>query len=310
VRGHYHKGQILHGRRLIVMADDYGIGPETSRAIRDLGDRGLVTGAVLLVNSPYAEDAVAEWKKSGTPLEIGWHACLTLDRPILPAEQVPTLVDAEGRFWPLGTLLRRLLLRRVHASEIAAEFVAQHRRFTELVGAPPQFVNGHHHIQCFGPVGALLNELMGRQRPLPYVRRVREPWRMLLQIPGPFVKRAVLSTLGRRLARRQAAAGFPGNEWLAGITDPACVDDPDYLVRWLTRIPGEVVELACHPGYEDETLPGRDGTADDGLLSRRLREYELLIDPRFLEAVHRAGFRLTPPSQLTYSDGRRSDHAA
>src|SRR5262249_6344386 len=181
VRGTTTRGRTLHGRRLIVMADDYGIGPETSRAIRDLAARGVVTGAVLLVNSPYAEDAVAEWKKSGTPLEIGWHACLTLDQPILPAEQVPTLVDGEGRFWPLGTLLRQILLRRAEAAEIAAEFAAQHRRFTELVGAPPQFVNGHHHIQCFAPVGALLNELMSRQKPLPYLRRVREPWRMLLQ---------------------------------------------------------------------------------------------------------------------------------
>jgi predicted glycoside hydrolase/deacetylase ChbG (UPF0249 family) len=292
------------------MADDYGIGPETSRGIRDLAERGLVTAAVLLVNSSYAEDAVVEWKKSGVPLEIGWHACLTLDRPILPANQVPTLVDAEGSFWPLGIFLRRLLLGRIQAAEIAAEFTAQHRRFTELTGAPPGFVNGHHHVQCFGPVGALLNELLGRQSPLPYVRRVREPWRMLLQVPGAMVKRAVLSTLGRRLARRQAAAGFPGNEWLAGITDPACVDDPDYLVRWLSRIPGQVVELACHPGYADDTLPGRDGTTEDGLLSRRLREWELLADPHFTETVRRAGFRLTPPSQLTYSHARRSDHAA
>src|SRR5262249_34417887 len=81
----HYKGQTLHGRRLIVMADDYGIGPETSRAIRDLAERGLVTAAVLLVNSPYAEDAAAAWQKSGIPLEIGWHVCLTLDRPILPA---------------------------------------------------------------------------------------------------------------------------------------------------------------------------------------------------------------------------------
>lgn len=301
----------MHGkRRLLVIADDYGIGPETSRGIRDLAARGLVSGAVVLVNSPHAEEAVAAWKQSGIPLELGWHVCLTLDRPILPAAQVPTLVNPDGVFWPLGAFLKRLLLGRVRTTEIAAEFAAQHRHFTDLIGSPPAFVNGHHHIQCFGPVGALLNELMGHQRHLPYVRRVREPWPMLLQIPGAKIKRTVLSALGRRLARKQAAAGFPGNDWLAGITDPACVDDPDYLVRWLSRIPGQVVELACHPGYEDATLVGRDGTPEDGLLSRRLREWELLADPRFSEALQRAGFTLTPPSQLTYSDARRSGHAA
>src|SRR5437588_127944 len=44
-------------RCLVVVADDFGIGPATSRGILDLAAKGLVTGTVLLVNSPYAEEA-------------------------------------------------------------------------------------------------------------------------------------------------------------------------------------------------------------------------------------------------------------
>ncbi len=52
-------------RFLVVIADDYGIGPETSRAILELAARKVVTGTVLLVNSPHAEGAVRAWRQSG-----------------------------------------------------------------------------------------------------------------------------------------------------------------------------------------------------------------------------------------------------
>src|SRR5262249_17675691 len=154
-------------------------------------------------------------------------------------------------------------------AHIAAELQAQYDRFRDLTGTAPAFVNGHHHVQCFAPIGSLLIELLAKQRPLPYLRRVREPWRMFLDIPGARLKRAVLSVLGGRIARRQEFVGFPGNDWFAGITNPDCVTDPDYLVRWVSRIPGQIVELACHPGYEDDSLFGRDGDEGDGLITRR-----------------------------------------
>src|SRR6516164_11853397 len=97
-------------RYLIVVADDFGIGPETTRGILELGAKGLVTGTVLLANSPYAEQAIRAWRQAGEPVEIGWHPCLTLDGPILPPESVPSLVGPERKFWPLGRFLKGLFL--------------------------------------------------------------------------------------------------------------------------------------------------------------------------------------------------------
>jgi predicted glycoside hydrolase/deacetylase ChbG (UPF0249 family) len=285
-------------RHLLVVADDFGIGPATSRAILELAVEGLVTGTVLLVNSPHAEDAVRAWRKAGRPVELGWHPCLTLDRPVLPAARVPSLVGPDGNFWPLGAFLRRSLAGRLRADEVRAELRAQYRRFFSLVGRPPAVVNSHQHVQLFPPVGAELLDLLGRCKRLPYLRRIREPWSVLARVPGARLKRAVLGWLGRRQARRQDRLGFPGNDWLAGITDPPCVEDPDFHVRWLSRLPGQVVELTCHPGHWDLSLVGRDGTEEDGLLRRRVRERELLRHPSFRLACVRAGFRLTVPGQL------------
>jgi predicted glycoside hydrolase/deacetylase ChbG (UPF0249 family) len=293
-------------RRLIVIADDFGIGLPTSQGILDLAARGVVTGAVLLAHSPFAAESVQMWKLADESMELGWHPCLTLDRPILSPEEVPSLVDAEGRFYSLGKFLARLALGRVRSSEIAAELTAQYHRFVELVGEPPRFVNAHHHIAVFPPVGAILTDILSQTTPLPYVRRVREPWHLLAKIPGSRLKRLLLSLMGRR----EVFAGFPGNEWLAGITDPEQVHDPEYLNRWVRHTPGQVVELACHPGHLDESLIGRDCTATDGMVERRVREYQLLSGPGFAQAIYQAGFRLTPPSWLTGSRTERAQYVA
>src|SRR5262245_54002734 len=60
-------------RELLVVADDFGIGPETDRGILDCAAAGVITGTVLLVNSPHAEAAVERWRTQGKPLALGWH---------------------------------------------------------------------------------------------------------------------------------------------------------------------------------------------------------------------------------------------
>jgi predicted glycoside hydrolase/deacetylase ChbG (UPF0249 family) len=283
-------------RYLIVNADDYGIGPATSKGILELGSQGLLTSSVLLVNSPHAEKAVQRWHQSGQMLELGWHPCLTLDRPLLPTSQVRSLVDKSGFFHRLGSLLKRLFTRRIEPSEIEAELTAQYERFKDLVGSPPSVVNSHHHVQVFAPIGEILLGILKRQPFLPYMRRVSETWGVIGRVSGARAKRAFLTFFGRRDARLQERMSFPGNDWLLGITNPPCVARPNFLTRWIAKVPGQVVELTCHPGHWDPTLLDRDCQSGDGQLLRRVQEMQLLKDPRFLEAVKAAGFALTSPS--------------
>ena len=133
---------------------------------------------------------------------------------------------------------------------------------------------------------------------------------MLWRIPGARVKRMFLSVLGKPLTRLQRSLGFPGSDWLAGITNPRWVQDPRYLARWLSRIPGDVVELGCHPGYLDATLIGRDCGAHDGLLQRRVDELARMRDPAFAEACLASGFERVAPSALFRSHLDRVSHAA
>ena len=285
-------------RNLVVVADDFGIGPETSRGILELAAERRITATVLLTNSPYAADAVAAWNRAGRPIELGWHPNLTLDSPILPGSQVPSLVDAAGNFHRLGAFLSRACTGRLQVREIAAEFRAQYERFIELVGRPPSVVNSHQHVALFGPVGGALLDVLRDQVPRPFLRRVHEPATMLWRIPGAKTKRAVLSYRGGRLARRSERLGFPGCDVLCGITDPEYTADEAFYARWLRLVPGATVELACHPGYRDETLIGRDCATDGAGVMRRVHELHLLRAPSFAAACHTAGFRLLAPGEL------------
>ena len=111
-------------------------------------------------------------------------------------------------------------------------------------------------------------------------------------------KRAGLTLLGRRVARRTAAHGFPGCEWLLGITDPSRTADVGYWAGWLKHIPlSGNLELCCHPGYLDLKLIGRDCEAGDGL-KRRSWEMNLLRSPSLPAALERAGLRVVRPSEV------------
>jgi predicted glycoside hydrolase/deacetylase ChbG (UPF0249 family) len=190
------------------------------------------------------------------------------------------------------------------------ELRTQYSRYHDMLGRPPALVNAHHHVQVFSPIGNILRRILREASPLPFLRCVREPWSTLTGIPGARAKRTFLSLFGRRQALRQRSLGFPGSDWLAGITDPPWVTDSAFLLRWVTKMPGTVVELTCHPGYLDMTLIGRDCTPDDGHLQRRVHELHLLRQPSFREACQRARFILVAPSQLTQLLHPVAAHAA
>jgi predicted glycoside hydrolase/deacetylase ChbG (UPF0249 family) len=289
---------VTEERLLVVTADDFGIGPETSRGILELGLTGRVTCTVLLVNSPYAEESVVRWRKAGCVPVLGWHPCLTLDRPVASPDRVPSLVDSTGAFWPRAVLLRRLAMGLVRADDVRTEFRAQLIRVCELIGGPPPVVNGHHHIHVFPMLGGVLREILSQVRPKPYLRRLGEPTDLLFRIRGAELKRLTLATLGRWAGEQSRRVGLPGNEWLLGLSDPPSAASPDNFVRWISRAPGSVVELMCHPGRYDATLIGRDCTVNDGWLDQRVQEFGLLRSPRFLEACREAGFRLAAPTEL------------
>jgi predicted glycoside hydrolase/deacetylase ChbG (UPF0249 family) len=307
-------------RKLVIVADDFGIGLPTSQGILDLAHKGRVGATTLIVNSIHAEEAVRQWRRAGGTglVELGWHACLTLDRPLLRPRTVSSLVSSTGEFLAPGQLLRRVLAGRVVMTQVQVELQAQYERFQQLTGQFPRVVNGHHHIQVFPGISQALLRVLDRQQPRPYVRRVRETLAMLSAEKRGRGKRLLLSTLGRRACPALDRLGFPGNEYLIGISDPHGLAWPEpaqalrALSGWLTATPGNLVELMCHPGRFDEEARRCDRPSSlSRLLTRwlpsvavecgpevRVRELELLAEPSLAELFREQGYRLSRPHPL------------
>jgi predicted glycoside hydrolase/deacetylase ChbG (UPF0249 family) len=239
-------------RSLVVNADDLGRTVGINEGIFEAHQRGLVTSATLMVGFPAARSAAAELHRHPR-LGVGLHVTLTGATPTLPAAEVPSLVDGQGRFprKPDG-------IDRFEPAEVLAEIRHQLALFVELTGRLPTHVDSHHHSHREPVVlDALL--AVAREHRLP-VRRSSESIAARLRAEG-------LATTDAFVER------FIGDE--ARL---------DVLLEILQALGPGVTELMCHPGYPDEELRRESGYAD-----RRRHEIDVLTHPEALAAVRSLG---------------------
>jgi predicted glycoside hydrolase/deacetylase ChbG (UPF0249 family) len=268
-------------RRIWLCADDYGLSPGVNRAIRDLIARGRLNATSVMVVAPAIGrnevDALKAVVAGHSRCAIGLHATLTAPFHPLTIHFRPL---EDGLFPPLAKLLRISLLRRLDQEIIGAELSAQIAAFTTLFGRPPDYVDGHQHVQLFPQVRDALLTAVKRAVPGAWVRqcgrhvplssRIRPPKALLLDL---------LSLRFRRLALRR---NLTFNAGFAGAYDFSKVSAfGDRLQGFLDHLPAEGLVM-CHPGFVDETLIDLDPLTD-----QREREYAYLASddfPRLLAA--------------------------
>jgi len=113
--------------RLIVRADDFGFSHASNMALEKLLDEGVITAASVIVNTGWLDETV-EILKRHPQVSVGVHVCLNSEwvpykwGPVLPAKDVPSLVDEWGHFF--GTR-KDLLANKPNMDEVEAEIRAQ-----------------------------------------------------------------------------------------------------------------------------------------------------------------------------------------
>ncbi len=86
---------------MVVRGDDMGLGHDINLGIIKAHAEGILTSASLMAPAPYFDEAV-ELCRQHPKLAAGLHTTLmatTPIRPILPADQVPSLVAPDGYFY-------------------------------------------------------------------------------------------------------------------------------------------------------------------------------------------------------------------
>ncbi len=124
--------------KLILRADDVGYTPVNNIGVFKAIDEGLITSADLMLDCPGFEEAVA-FLKERPWISVGWHAHFW-GRPVLPPEQVPSMVNEEGKFkWRKD----RKKQEECVYEEVLAESRAQLERTCRLLGRVPDYTGAH-----------------------------------------------------------------------------------------------------------------------------------------------------------------------
>ncbi len=241
---------------LIVNADDFGLTSGVNRAIIELHSTGVLTSTSLMARASATEEAI-ELARSAPALGVGSHIVLVDGEPVLPPDQIPTLVDSRTGCFPssLNTFLARLFTGRIRAEEIEAEAGAQ-IDFLQQRGVRLTHIDTHKHTHVFP---AVLRPVLraARARGICAIRNPFEPqwssrathrarWMRLAQVGAL----RWLEPICRRILDDEGFVTTDGTIAIAGTG----VLDAATLRSLIRSLPPGTWELVTHPGYNDADL--------------------------------------------------------
>jgi chitin disaccharide deacetylase len=269
-------------RHIILCADDYGISPAVSGAIRELIAKRRINATSVMVMAPtfsHAE-ATALREAAGNHAAIGLH--LTLTAPYRPHTHGFGPLQ-NGAFPSLASMARRGLSRSLTPALLDAEIAGQFAAFRAAFGRPPDYIDGHQHIHVFPQISEALLRGTKHAAPHAWLRQCGRVARKTLEPKG-----LVLDALSRRFRRLAAAHSFRTNPAFAGTY--AFRTGADYaklFPDFLDGMPDGGV-IMCHPGIVDAEL-----TRLDPLTDLREREYAFFSGDAFAQLLQQRGYALT-----------------
>jgi len=272
--------------RIWLCADDYGISPSVNAAIRDLVVRGRLNATSVMVVAPsfHRGEALALQTLNAKTRRVAIGLHVTLTAPFRPlSEGFRPLRN--GAFLPLGTLLLRASLRSLERVALEREITRQVRGFTELFGRPPDFIDGHQHVQLFPQIRDALLTVARREAPAAWLRQCGRA------LPGRHAlddrKGLLLDLLSRGFRRRAAALGVRTNPAFAGTY--TFRDQADFAATFPHFLDGlsDGSVVMCHPGFVDPELQKLDQ-----LTTLREQEYAFFVQDTFPGLLARHGVAL------------------
>lgn len=201
-----------------------------------------------MVGGPATADAVARAKRL-PGLKVGLHLNLVEGPPVLPAAELPALVDATGNFDSnLARAGIRFFFDRAARRQLAAEIEAQFSAF-QATGLALDHVNTHRHIHVHPTVASLVLRI-GSAFGMRAVRVPAEPWRLIRRAAAagesaprlPPLYAPWIALLRRRLARAGLALNdrIFGMAWTGDMTEAR-------LLRLIALLPEGSSEIYSHP---------------------------------------------------------------
>lgn len=268
-------------RYIIINADDFGRHAEINRAVEEGLVHGCLRSATVMPGGAAFAGAI-DIARRHEELGLGVHFTLVDGHPILPPEEIPSLVGSEGDFLPDHTaLLKRYLKGGINLEEVRRELAAQLQKI-EATGIPISHVDSHQHMHTLPGIIDIVLDLAARAG----IRAVRTPRTPLFAGAfgglGQLVGRLGLSTLARLAACKAHRRGLLTPDNFAGIVAGEAVSEGE-LLHLIAHLPQGTTEVMMHPGMKNDVLQEDSGWQHDFEA-----ELAAILSPRVGEALRKA----------------------
>jgi hopanoid biosynthesis associated protein HpnK len=275
---------------LIVTADDFGLAREVNEAVETAHRNGVVTAASLMVGASAAADAVARARQLPS-LGVGLHIVLIDGRPVLPASDLPALVDGSGRFRnDMAAASIRIFFDALARQQLTREITAQFEAFA-ATGLRLDHVDCHKHWHLHPTIGRLILEI-GRRFGMKALRVPSEPVAVLrlvekqassMQSLVTALCAARLRALVRKYRLKSPDRVF-GLAWSGAMTEPR-------IAGLLAHLPDGLTEIYTHPATSNTFAGAAPGY-------RYVDEFNALLASEIVAAAKGGRIRLKAYSDI------------
>ena len=270
----------------IFNADDFGIRKGVNAAIVKAHREGILNSASLMINQKYAAEAV-KLAKEMPELEMGLHVNLTNEYPAASAQEIPLLVDGQGKLKNgfVNLLLISFFKPRQLRLQVEIEMRAQIAKYL-TTGLPLQHLDSHRHVHMIPQIFKTMRKLQ-KEFEVPRIRVMNENIFNTLKynhnkswlFDGALIKYVLLRFLC----------------WWNGYKN----DVYFYTLMYTCKIAKEqfsgvkipqgykAVEIMIHPGMPEIDKQYPEDVWDENILSPyRTVELETLLDKKVPEGIN------------------------
>ena len=241
--------------RIIVNADDFGRHELINRAVAVGVETGCLRSATLMPGGAAFDDAVVI-ARTHQKLGLGIHFTLVNGNPVLPAAEIPSLVDRDGKFFDnYGLFVKRYIAGRINLDEVRRELAAQLEK-VQLTGLCLTHCDSHQHIHALPLITPIVCQL-AKEGGIPCIRIPATGLFLSGNLSedriGAIIGRAGLRTFAEMARRTAKNYDLKTTEYFAGNVAGRAVNIDD-IKRIITKLRPGTTEIMMHPGTDNDVL--------------------------------------------------------
>ena len=207
-----------------------------------------------MANMPHFTEGASALKPFKARADIGLHLNLTLGSPIEPRLQFAP----NAQLPDLGTVMKQAFFRTLDQGEITREIKAQLKRFHDVLGFMPDYIDGHQHVHILPIVRtALFDAVKSYPNFRPWIRVPSDSAMAILRRGVSVRKSLILSALSLGFRHQCQARGLITNQSFSGASEFDPNDSYGTVFRSYLKAAQPRHLVMCHPGYvmPDEDFP-------------------------------------------------------